>query len=84
MWDGATMPRVPKSARALSRQSANCPCIREAWACVTSGRAAGAAEAICRLRLAFVVKAPDQAVSQSPVHRPVSRGGNSPEEDSRW
>ncbi|CAM5540105.1 hypothetical protein SBADM41S_06834 [Streptomyces badius] len=53
-------------------------------ASVTSGSAAAAAEATWRLRLAFVVKAPDQAVSQSPVHRPVSRGGSAPEEDSRW
>ncbi len=78
------MPRAPKIARALSRQSGNCPFTRVAWASVTSGRAATAAEEICRLRLAFVVNAPDQAVSQSPVHSPVSRGGSVPEAESRW
>lgn len=78
------MPRAPKTARALSRQSPSWPYTRAACARDTSGSAAAAAEAIWRLRLALVVNAPDQAVSQSPVHSPVSRGGSTPEDESKW
>lgn len=77
------MPRAPKTARALSRQCGNWPWIRAAWASTTSGSAPATADAVWRFRLASVVNAPDHAVSQSPVHSPVSLGGSMPA-DSRW